>query len=186
MGQPKQREPIEDNTPPPPVSRAARKRPVRAVTVNMNRYSKRDFESERTLYPEDLEAHRPTTRGGCSEIERPCPFVSCRHHLYLDVSPRTGAIKLNFPDLEPDELEVSCSLDVAAEDGATLDRVGDVMNLTRERVRQIEATALAKYREAAARHLFHGDRPPTRRRLPIATDHAFDVERFVGEELDEG
>jgi hypothetical protein len=50
---------------------------------------------------------RPRTRGECRDAERPCPFVACKHHLYLDVNPETGSLKLNFPDLEPWELEDS-------------------------------------------------------------------------------
>jgi len=83
-------------------------------------------------------------------MPRPCPYVSCKHHLYLDVMPRTGAIKLNFPDLEPWELEETCALDVAEHDHCTLLEIGQLMNLTRERVRQIEADALEKLRHNAA------------------------------------
>lgn len=87
---------------------------------------------------------RPATRRDCNDIARPrpCPFVGCRHHLYLDINAETGSIKLNFPDLEPWELEHTCSLDVAEMGGLTLDEVGVFMNLTRERIRQIEARAL--------------------------------------------
>ena len=53
------------------------------------------------------------TRAECAEGPRPCPYVSCKHHLYLDVNPETGSIKLNFPDLEVDEMAETCSLDVA-------------------------------------------------------------------------
>src|SRR4030095_9996023 len=35
------------------------------------------------VYPEDVE--RPQTREECTNMQRPCPFVSCAHHLYLDV-----------------------------------------------------------------------------------------------------
>jgi hypothetical protein len=84
---------------------------------------------------------RPIRRGDCGDGLRPCPFVSCRFHLYLDVSPGTGSIKLNFPDLEVWELEESCVLDVADRGGKTLEQVGDYMNVTRERVRQIETSA---------------------------------------------
>jgi ParB-like chromosome segregation protein Spo0J len=70
--------------------------------------------------------------------------VSCRHHLYLDVSPQTGAIKLNFPDLEVWEMAISCALDVADDGGVTLEDVGSIMNLTRERIRQMEIKALSR------------------------------------------
>ena len=71
-------------------------------------------------------------------------FVSCKHHLYLDVNPQTGSIKLNFPDKEVWDLSETCALDVAERGGMTLEEVGEILNLTRERVRQLEATGLQK------------------------------------------
>jgi hypothetical protein len=123
--------------------RSRRKRAVRAKTIRVDRLSKREIELGRMLYPE-TEHDGPRARGECAEGPRPCPFVSCRHHLYVDVSTRTGAIKLNFPDLEVWELGESCALDVADRGGATLEDVGAIMNLTRERIRQVEVSALAK------------------------------------------
>jgi hypothetical protein len=70
--------------------------------------------------------------------------VACKHHLYLDINPSTGSIKINFPDLEPWELRDTCALDVAERGGSTLDEVGEVTNLTRERIRQLEARGLVK------------------------------------------
>jgi hypothetical protein len=84
----------------------------------------------------------PKTRGDCAEGPRPCPFVSCKHNLFLDVNPETGSIKLNFPDLEPGDMKHSCSLDEADQHGLTLEEVGDRLALTRERTRQIEIRAL--------------------------------------------
>ena len=90
------------------------------------------------------EEQRPTDRSQCKDGIRPCPWVGCRHHLYLDVNPENGSIKFNFPDLEPWELTPSCSLDVTDEEGATLGEVGDYMNLSRERIRQIEVAVLER------------------------------------------
>lgn len=95
------------------------------------------------------ESERPQTRGDCRDAPRPCPWVSCKYNLYLDVSPETGAIKLNFPDLRVEELKHSCALDIADAGGATLEEVGELFNLTRERVRQIEVRGLIKLRVAA-------------------------------------
>jgi hypothetical protein len=90
---------------------------------------------------------RPTNRNECLEMERPCLYVSCRHHLYLDVNPETGSVKLNFPDKEPWELEETCALDVADRGGITLEEVGTIMNLTRERIRQVEVRGLEKLKD---------------------------------------
>jgi len=86
---------------------------------------------------------RPRTRGECVEASRPCPFVSCRYHLYLDVTP-AGGLKLNYPLAEPWDLAETCVLDVADRGAATLEDVGASLNITRERVRQIEDAAVLK------------------------------------------
>lgn len=91
---------------------------------------------------------RPLARGDCEDGRgRPCPFVSCSHHLYLDVNPETGAIKLNFPHLEVWEMAETCSLDVADRGGITLEEVGAILNLTRERIRQVEVRGLERIRK---------------------------------------
>lgn len=108
-----------------------------------------------------LEDHRPKCRADCRDNGlRPCPFVSCRHNLYLDVC-EDGAIELTRPELEPGEMEYSCVLDLVdglvggldakrSEDADgpvwsfTLEPVGVAINLTRERARQIEKEAEAK------------------------------------------
>jgi hypothetical protein len=119
---------------------------VRARTISIKRLSKRELERGRQLYPETVDA-RPPSRDACVQgehAERPCPFVSCKHHLYLDVNERTGSIKINFPDMEVWELPESCALDIADRGGITLEEVGDIMNLTRERIRQLETRGLSK------------------------------------------
>lgn len=99
----------------------------------------------------DDELKRPKTRGECVDGPRPCPWVGCRHHLYLDVNEENGSIKLNFPDKEPHELEVSCSLDVADDDCQSLERVGDLINVVRENIRQVEFSVMAQVK--SKRHL---------------------------------
>jgi len=120
-----------------------RKRPVRARTIPVKKMTKEQIRLGRLLYPEE-DHQRPRTRGECSCAERPCPFVSCKHHLYLDVNPETGSIKMNFPDVEVWEMIETCALDVAERGGVTLEEVGEIMNLTRERIRQLEMSGLAK------------------------------------------
>lgn len=106
-----------------------------------------DQQVGRLLYPEAdaIQALRPRTRAECKDGMRPCPWVSCRHHLYLTVDEQTGAITENFPDQEVWELANSCALDIAdaERDGMSLEDIGQTHDLTRERTRQIELTGLA-------------------------------------------
>lgn len=151
--------------------RSRRKRDVRARTISVKRMTKRELEIGRMLFPE-AEYWKPRARSECLEGPRPCPFVSCKYHLYIDVSPRTGAIKLNFPDLEVWDLGESCALDVADRGGTTLEDVGAIMNLTRERIRQVEVKALAKLealRDMMALRDYVDEGPVGKRRLPRLT-----------------
>ncbi len=94
-----------------------------------------------------VEKRRPKKRSECRGGLRPCPYVGCRMHLFLDVNEASGAIKMNFPGMEVWNLPVSCALDVAEEGGLTLEEVGHLTNLTRERIRQATAAAMLKLRE---------------------------------------
>lgn len=53
---------------------------------------------------------------------------------------------MNFPDLEVWEMTETCALDVADRGGITLEDVGILLNLTRERIRQVEKSGLDKLR----------------------------------------
>jgi hypothetical protein len=148
--------------------RSRRKRDVRARTISVKRMTKRELEIGKLLYPE-ADYYKPKQRAECAEGPRPCPYVSCKHHLFIDVSPRTGAIKLNFPDLEVWEMGESCALDISDRGGTTLEDVGAIMNLTRERIRQVEVKALAKLealRDMSFLRDFVDEGPVGKRRLP--------------------
>ncbi len=150
--------------------RSRRKRDVRARTISVKRMTKRELELGRVLYPDVDGAERPKPRAECIGHDRPCPFVSCKHHLYLDVSARTGAIKLNFPDLEVWEMNETCALDVSDRGGTTLEEVGAIMNLTRERIRQVEVKGLAKLqalKDMSALRDYVDEGPVGKRRLPV-------------------
>ena len=133
---------------PPDVSRKLRRadRP-RARTIAPKRLTKEEIRMGALLYP-IMDHERPASRGDCREGARPCPFVSCKYHLYLDVNPVTGSIKLNFPHLEVWEMAETCALDVADRGGVTLEEVGEILNLTRERIRQVEVRGLLSLKTA--------------------------------------
>lgn len=74
--------------------------------------------------------------------ERPCPYVSCRHHLYLEVHPDNGSIKINWKNVEIEQMPDTCALDVADRGALTLRQVGRMFDLTRERIRQLETKGM--------------------------------------------
>jgi len=119
---------------------------IRSRTIPMRRLS-RDEIAEGIALADHMDYRRPAERGDCATGIRPCPFVSCKFHLYLDVNPATGSIKINFPDREVWEMEQSCALDIAERGGITLEEVGSIMNLTRERIRQVEVNGLEKLQQ---------------------------------------
>jgi hypothetical protein len=131
----------------PEVSRKIRRRRrrtrPRSKTIAMKRLTREELRQGALMYP-PVDIPRPTSREECRGELRPCPWVACKHHLYLDINPETGSIKINFPDLEPWELKHTCALDVAERGGITLEEVGEIMNLTRERIRQVEVRGLLK------------------------------------------
>ncbi|NJK32323.1 MAG: DNA-binding protein [Deltaproteobacteria bacterium] len=127
-------------------SEKVRRRPSRTRALNVKRLTKDELRIAALLYPESG-YWRPSRRGDCANVPRPCPYVSCKHHLYLDVEPITGSIRFNASGREPWEIEASCSLDEAEEGGLTLEQVGQRLGLTRERARQLEARALEKMRK---------------------------------------
>lgn len=119
----------------------------RAQTISERRITKRELRADALLYEpelEELDAIRPRVRADCEDGERPCPFVGCKHHLYLDVNVDSGSITFNYPSRDPDEIPETCSLDVADRGGVTLADVGETMQLSRERIRQLEEKMFSK------------------------------------------
>jgi hypothetical protein len=137
--------PVGEGT--PAISRKVRRRSrrtrPRSKTIAMKRLTREELRIGALLNP-PVDEPRPLRRAQCENDIRPCPWVACKHHLYLDVNPETGSIKINFPDLEPWEMRETCALDVAERSGITLEEVGEIMNLTRERIRQVEVRGLFK------------------------------------------
>jgi len=144
--------PPPEPLPPPKTPRARdiqggaskRRHPTRPKTITGSRILKRQLKRGRAEYPETDCCWKPRTRADCMDGPRPCPFVSCKYHLYLEAGRGRGSIKLLFPDIEPWELGETCLLDVAELGGVTMEATAVMLNLTKERVRQIQQKALAK------------------------------------------
>ncbi len=102
----------------PPRTDNAQPRGARPRTIPARRLTRKEIDEGISL-ADDMDYRRPRTRSECAEGVRPCPFVSCRYHLYLDVNPATGSIKINFPDLEVWEMPHTCALDIAERGGIT-------------------------------------------------------------------
>jgi hypothetical protein len=147
----------------PELSRKVRphKKRSRSKTIAPRRLTKEELR-QAALLPVTSDADRPQSRGDCAGGQRPCPWVSCKHHLYLDVNQETGSIKLNFPDLEVSDMKDTCSLDVADRGGITLEEVGEILNLTRERIRQVEVRGLVKLKAVSPDGDVGRDLPVTR------------------------
>jgi hypothetical protein len=91
---------------------------------------------------------------------------------------------MNFPDQEVWELEHSCMLDVAEMCGTTLQECADMMNVTRERVRQIEVSAIKKLEEMAevkALQECSEGGPLSRRTFKTEYHHEMDIEEAACE-----
>lgn len=96
---------------------------------------------EQRLDDDGIDRTRPKTRGDCVDAPRPCPWVGCRHHLYLEVS-KAGSIKLNFGRLELEDFKETCSLDVADRGALWGQEVGALLGVTRQAVDFVESQAL--------------------------------------------
>lgn len=117
----------------------------------------------------DLPVHNetpPKTRAECVDGPRPCPWVRCKYHLLIDVKEKGGLV-VNFEtglrtlstrrSLDEEWLDAAverldtmkhtCVLDVADQGEHTLEEVGELYGLTRERIRQIVDGGVEALRE---------------------------------------
>jgi len=93
----------------------------------------------------------PAHRKDCRVAARPCPWVRCKWHLYLttqgeDRAKRQGCRRNRLHGKELWEIPRTCVLDIADQGGATLEEVGRIIGVSRERIRQIEEHALRQLR----------------------------------------
>lgn len=97
-------------------------------------------------------ARKPDTRAGCADVPRPCPFLSCRHHLALEVSPH-GNLSAPIEVWSEGLLRgPSCALDVAEDGEHSRDEIALLLRVSKETVRTEELIAMLHVR-AALDHL---------------------------------
>lgn len=122
----------------------------------------------------EVAALRPRTRGDCHRvrlalvadlddddpmrIHRPCPFVSCAHHLHVDVH-ETPQGRATVTILGGD-IAHTCALDVVDEhpDGVSREEVARVLRVSEERTRIFDRQIEKRLREAGAFEEWQGHR----------------------------
>lgn len=186
----------EELAPLPPVRVRGRRtrRTVQKRSENIKRLSKRQFALGQTVQSHPEQAARPRTWGECIAAgrgtETPCALVACAYHLALDVDAETGTITLRdpgvvrdgdadgVPEIDVRAMRATCALAEAARGGITLEDVGAMLNLTRERIRQVETKALRE----ARRHLpvLPSDARPSREPWQWTGRTADDIETWEG------
>ncbi len=101
---------------------------------------------------EELDAERPKIRQDCINGPRPCPWIMCRWHTIWMINdsskpiilggqkPRHPIMKLSDDDilLMIANMKCTCLMDVMDQAGLILEDIGDILGMTRERVRQIQ------------------------------------------------
>jgi hypothetical protein len=107
------------------------------------------------LVPPKTISERPLTRGECVDAPRPCPFISCKYHLALEVT-LGGSIKAMRPDIfdvegvpDLERLDETCVLDVA-ERAPEPHEISELLNIAPQLVERIEERALKKIRPLLA------------------------------------
>lgn len=107
----------------------------------------------------------PKKRKDCVSTIRPCPWVRCKYHLIWDqkIKFNTG---LKNPGISDDEIvekisnmgDNSCALDVAGRGEHTLEEIAGILNITRERTRQIIGSGKKIVKRSALAKLKHKKR----------------------------
>lgn len=121
-----------------------------AREIRRQRLAGEELDAEELELRRELDATRPRKRSDCVNAMRPCHFLSCRYNLALEVTPSGSIRSLEVEKLA--ELRESCALDVAERGGITLEEVGSLLGVTRERVRQIEERAAETVRRRHEEH----------------------------------
>lgn len=81
---------------------------------------------------------KPKTRADCANVPRPCPYVSCKYNLGVEID-ITGWPRLT-------DAKKSCMLDLIEKnpDGMTLDNIAEILRISKKQVRAELREALSK------------------------------------------
>lgn len=86
----------------------------------------------------------PQARSDCRGGPRPCPFVSCKYHLFLVIDPRKATVSHRVDASDIWEIPFTCALDIAEMGGAEFLRVSKVLNLSVEYTLTLHNAAVSK------------------------------------------
>jgi hypothetical protein len=149
-----------------PAPQAAVEKPRRRIPTKLRVWEREQMDSDvavltRAGVYESRPRHGNGIDGDCPT--GPCGFVSCRHNLFITVRP-TGAVKMNFPGKEIDEVGETCSLRVAAEqpgegEPMSFRKLNRYFNETHGRAQQVSAEAERSFVMAWA-EMYPDDPPP--------------------------
>lgn len=84
---------------------------------------------------------KPTYRNSCLSFPRPCCFITCSFHMLWAF--HSHELKNLFTHSDDDivnhlfSLKATCVLDIADKGGVTLEEIAIVLDVSRERIRQI-------------------------------------------------
>lgn len=117
---------------------------------------------------------RPKTRADCHtvrdrltahlddadpyRVHRPCPFVSCRYHLHVDVEEATGVVTVMSTETTPLDIAHTCVLDVIDEhpEGVSREELAIIDRTSEERGRFRERRIERKARELGLLEAWEG------------------------------
>lgn len=133
---------------------------VQAKADDLSREERRSRGEIGSIMGQTAAGPRPRIREECRNGLRPCPWIGCKFHLLPEAAPRFLRVpRRKLLTLEAQRLlrflmrmEATCVVDLVEERGSmTLEEIGAIFLITRERVRQIEARGREKYERACRR-----------------------------------
>lgn len=118
-------------------------RRFKSLSIRATKLTRAELRDRAELQKLDLPSRPRNYHAECSNMIRPCPFFTCERHLKFDIT-NSGSLKDNFPGVELHEMEETCLNDVTEQGPQTIQRLGNLFNLTEHRSEQLVKEALAE------------------------------------------